>query len=105
MRKMAKSLSSTTQLTRSKTGQYKLQTTALKLITQTVEFSPSEEFEEKTIDGRKVKSTIEFEGNKLIHTQHGDKPLTIERRFFNDELISVTTYGDIVCTSWSKLVE
>lgn len=105
LRKIAKSLSSTTQLTKRLDGRYAIHTTALKLITQTVEFTPNQEFEEKTADGRKVKSTIVFEENKLIHTQHGEKPFTVERRFFNDEMIAVATYGDIVSTSWSQLVE
>lgn len=106
MRKIAKTLTSTTQLSRSNDdGRYTLYTTALKIITQSMEFAPNEEFEEKTADGRKVRSTVRFEENKMIHTQHGEKPLTIERRFFNDEMIAITTLGDIVCTSWSKAVE
>lgn len=105
VRKIAKSSHSTTKLTRDETGRYALQTKTLKCITQTVDFMPNEEFEEKTWDGRKVKSTIVFDGNKLIHTQHGDIPLIIERRFFNDEMICVMTYSDAVCTTWSKLIE
>lgn len=105
MRKIAKTLTSTTQLSRNDDGRYTLYTTALKIITQSIEFAPNEEFEEKTADGRKARSTVRFEENKMIHTQHGEKPLTIERRFFNDEMIAITTLGDIVCTSWSKAVE
>lgn len=105
MRKIAKTLTSTTQLSRNDDGRYTLYTTSLKIITQSMEFAPNEEFEEKTADGRKVRSTVRFEENKMIHTQHGEKPLTIERRFFNDEMIAITIIGDIVCTSWSKAVE
>lgn len=50
MRKIAKALNSTTQLTTSMNGRYVLQTTAMKsLVAKTVEFSPNEEFEEKTM--------------------------------------------------------
>lgn len=106
VRKIAAALTSTTQLVRKPNGRYAIHTTAMKnIMTQTLEFSPNEEFEEKTMDGRKVKSTIVFEDNKMFHTQHGDKPLKIERRFFSDEMIAVTTYGDIVCTNWCKLIE
>lgn len=105
LRKIAATLTSTSQLVQRPNGRYALHTTAMKIITQTIEFSPNEEFEEKTMDGRKVKSTVVFDGNRMMHTQHGDKPLTIERRFFSDEMIGVTTYGDIICTSWFKLVE
>lgn len=105
MRKIAKTLTSTTQLAKvSESDRYVLKTRAL-LKVEKIEFAPNEEFEEKTVNGRKVKSTIVFDDDKMIHTQHGEKPLIIERRFFNDEMIAITTYGDVICTSWSKLVE
>lgn len=103
MRKIAKTLTSTTQLLKLDEDRFCLKTRVLKHMK--VEFTPNEEFEEKTLDGRKVKSTIVFDDDKMIHTQHGEKPLVIERRFFNDEMIAISTCGDIVSTSWSKLVE
>lgn len=103
MRKIAKTLASTTQLVKLSEDRYALKTRILK--SERIEFTPNEEFEQKTVDGRKVKSTIVFDDAKMIHTQHGEKPLIVERRFFNDEMISITTYGNVVCTSWSKLVE
>ena len=106
MRKIAKTLTSTTQLLKHSEDQFALKTRALKVLkVETIEFTPNEEFEEKTVDGRKVKSTIVFDDNIMIHTQHGDKPLKVERRFFNDEMIAITGYGSVVSTSWSKLVE
>lgn len=106
MRKIAKTLTSTTQLVKISEDRYALMNRALKVLkVERIEFTPNEEFEEKTVDGRKVKSTIVFDDDKMIHTQHGEKPLVIERRFFNDEMIAITTYGKIVSTSWSELVE
>lgn len=105
MRKIAKTLTSTTKLTKIDDDRYALKTTLLKLRKQTLEFTPDEEFKEKTQDGRKIKSTITFDGNKMIHTQHGEKPLIIERRFFVDDMIAITTYGDLVCTSWFEVKE
>lgn len=105
MRKIAKTLTQTTQLVKRDDGRYALHTRTFRLMTQTLEFTPGEEFEEKTTDGRKVKSTVTFDDNMMIHTQHGEKPFTVERRYFNDEMIAVTTYGDVTCTSWSKLME
>lgn len=104
-RKIAKTLTSTTQLVKTNDDRYALHTTVLMIIKQTLEFTPNEEFEEKTMDGRKVKSTVTFDGNVMMHTQHGEKPLTVERRFFENEMVAVTTCGDVVCTSWNKLVE
>jgi fatty acid-binding protein 3, muscle and heart len=106
MRKITKTLTSTTQLLKLSEDRFALKTRAIKLMKlETIEFTPGEEFEEKTLDGRKVKSTIVFDDNKMIHSQHGEKPLRVERRFFNDEMIAITTYGDVVSTSWNKLVE
>lgn len=106
MRKIGKNLTTTTQLEQMSDGRFELKTkNRLKFMTQALRFTPGEEFEEKTTDGRKVKSTVTIDDNKLIYTQHGDKPLMIERRFFNDEMIAITTYGDVTSTSWSKCVK
>lgn len=104
MRKIAKTLTTTTQLVRKSDDRYLLQTKNC-LRFMTLEFSPGVEFEEKTSDGRKTRSTVTIDDNKLIHTQHGDKPMTIERRFFNDEMIAITTFGNITSTSWSKIAQ
>lgn len=37
--------------------------------TQTLKFKLNEEFDEETLDGRKVKTTMSLDGNKLIQTQ------------------------------------
>jgi len=51
-------------------------------------FSLDEEFDEETLDGRKVKSIISQDGNKLVHVQKSDKhsETTIVREFKPDEL-------------------
>lgn len=98
-------MTTTTQLTLNEDGSYTLLVKS-KLNKQKFEFNPKQEFEEKSLDGRKVKSTIEFRDNVMIHTQsHSEKPLTIERRFFDDEMIAITSVGDVISTSWSKCVE
>lgn len=52
-----------------------------------ITFKLDEEFDEETPDGRKVKSTITQEGNKLLHTQKSDKLVTtILREFEPDQL-------------------
>ena len=104
MRKIAKTLTSTTQLIKSGEDRYVLKTVSAKIIKEKLEFTPNEEFEEKTSDGRKVKSTVVFDDNKMIHTQHGEKPLIVERRFFNDEMILVATCGKVVSTHWFRVL-
>jgi len=104
MKKIASTLTST-QLTKKKNGEncYALKSRMMKsMMTQSVEFSPGEEFEEKTLDGRKVKSIITFHGNQIVHVQNvnSEKPLRIQRTFMQDEMVEISTYGDITSTSW-----
>uniref|UniRef100_A0A1I8IW94 FABP domain-containing protein n=1 Tax=Macrostomum lignano TaxID=282301 RepID=A0A1I8IW94_9PLAT len=49
-----------------------------------ISFALGEEFEETTADGRKVKSTVRLEGNKLIQEQKGDPNSTIIRELGSD---------------------
>ncbi|CAF2689370.1 unnamed protein product [Rotaria sp. Silwood2] len=54
--------------------------------TVTYEFTPGVEFDETTPDGREVKSTINFEGNKWIHTsidKNGKK--SVVTRYVDDK--------------------
>lgn len=104
MRKLTVALNPKVQLLRLAEDRYAFKT-RVPMNTETVEFTPNVEFEEKTLDGRKVKSTIVFDDNKMIHTQHGEKPFVVERRFFNDEMIAIASYGGVISTSWSKLVD
>jgi hypothetical protein len=56
-------------------------------------FKLGEEFDEETPDGRKVKSIITQDGNKLIQVQKGDKETTIIREFSDDEVKIVSSTG------------
>lgn len=52
-----------------------------------ISFKIGEEFDEETPDGRKVKSFITQDGNKLVHIQKTDKVVTtIVREFEPEEL-------------------
>ena len=76
-----------------------------KLFRHSLEFTINEEFEEKMMNGRKVKSIITFENNTMTHIQNNDPPLKIVRNFFNDEMVTIMYYKDVVSTSWYKDVE
>lgn len=54
-----------------------------------LKFKLGEEFDEETLDGRKVKSIFTLDGNKLVQEQKGDKPHTIVREFTADALVAV----------------
>lgn len=105
MRALAKTIKSTTQLVKTGDDSFSLNTTIL-LITKSQKFKlGGDATEVTTVDERKVKNVFAIEGNKLIEKQIGEKTLTIEREFFDDEMITKTTSGNVVCTSWSKLVD
>lgn len=75
--------------------------TSRKFFSQTLEFEPGEEFMERILNGDKVTSVVTFQNNTMTHTQqHAEKPLTIVRNFFDDEMVEIIKYGDIACTSW-----
>lgn len=75
--------------------------TSRKIMSQSVEFELNEEFMEKLLNGKKVTSIITFQNNIMTHTQQAtEKPLVIVRKYFDDEMVETTKYGDIVCTSW-----
>ncbi|XP_067015283.2 fatty acid-binding protein, muscle [Anabrus simplex] len=63
-----------------------------------IKFKLGEEFDEVTLDGRKVKSVITQEGNKLNHIQKGDKQTTLVYEFSDDQLKITLTAGDVVAT-------
>ncbi|XP_014206520.1 fatty acid-binding protein, liver [Copidosoma floridanum] len=95
-RKIASATSPSVEVTE-KDGKYTMKTTST-FKNQVLEFVPGVEFEEETPDDRKVKSTITFEGNKMIHVQKGDKLVTIEREFGPEKMTAVMKVDDIVCT-------
>lgn len=85
-RKVGNSVSPVVELTKTEDGKYSLSSNSAFKNTS-IKFNLNEEFDEETPDGRKVKSTITQEGNKLIHVQNSDKlSTTIVREFQPDEL-------------------
>ncbi|XP_037808402.1 probable fatty acid-binding protein [Lucilia sericata] len=93
LRKMGNSVSPTVEL--KKEGDVYTFTTSSTFKTSTISFKLGEEFDEETLDGRKVKSICTMDGNKLVQEQKGDKPSTIVREFTDSELITTLTIGDV----------
>lgn len=104
IRKMAGNVTSTVQLVKEGENSYSFNTVST-FKNQTMKFTLNEEFEEETMDGRKVKSLVTFEGNKMIQQQQGDKAVRIEREFSDDELITKCIVADVVATRWFKAIE
>ena len=75
------------------------------LKTSTYDFTPSVEFNETTADGREVKSTIDFEGNKWVHTsvdKNGKKSTVV--RYVDDkgqQMIDMEC-GSVKARRWYK---
>lgn len=86
-RKVGSSVSPVVELTENN-GLYTLKTTSPFKNTE-IKFKLGEEFEEETVDGRKVKSVCTLDGNKLIQVQKGEKQTTIEREFSSTEMKAV----------------
>lgn len=59
-----------------------------------LKFTPNVEFDQETPDGRKVKSLITVDGNKLIETQKDSsgKQTVITREFTADEIKMVSNF-------------
>lgn len=95
-RKLGNTASPVMELTESD-GEYTLTSNSTFKNTVT-KFKLGEEFEEETPDGRKVKSIITQDDNKLIHIQKGEKETRIEREFTDEEVVMTITVDDIMCT-------
>jgi len=102
-RKMGASVSPTVELTEDG-GLYTMKTSST-FKNSEIKFKLGEEFDEETPDGRKVKSTITMDGNKMIHVQKGDKETVIEREYTPTEMKAIMKVDDIVCTRVYKLQE
>lgn len=102
LRKMGNSVSPTVYL--EKNGdEYSFHTVSTFKST-VIKFKLGEEFEEETLDGRKVKSVCTLNGNTLHQVQTTDKPSTIIREFTDTEVVVTCTYGDVTCKRWYKVV-
>jgi hypothetical protein len=104
MRKLSSTMTTTVQLVKKADDHYSLNTTIL-LMTTSQKFRLNEEKDVTTLDGRKVKISFTIERNKLTENQVGEKTLTIVREFSDDQMIATSTIGNVMCTSWCKLVE
>lgn len=96
LRKIGNSVTPTVEL--KKDGDQYTLVTSSTFKTSTIVFKLGEEFDEETLDGRKVKSTVTLDGNKFIHKQDGTPPSTIIREFTDKELVATMTVGDVTCT-------
>ncbi|XP_031628520.1 probable fatty acid-binding protein [Contarinia nasturtii] len=94
-RKLANSVTPTVEL--KKDGDQYTLVTSSKFRTMTISFKLGEEFVEEFADGRKIKSIITMDGNKMIHKQLSDPPATIIREFDENDLVTTMTAGDVVC--------
>ncbi|XP_075144892.1 fatty acid binding protein [Haematobia irritans] len=95
LRKMGNTVSPTVEL--KKDGDVYTFTTSSTFKTSTITFKLGEEFDEETLDGRKVKSICTLDGNTLTQEQKGDKPSTIVREFTDSAMTTTLTIGDIKC--------
>ncbi|XP_022165557.1 fatty acid-binding protein, muscle-like isoform X1 [Myzus persicae] len=105
-RKLGNTVSPVVELTKSDDGKFVLSSNST-FKNSSIAFKLNEEFDEETPDGRKVKSTIIQDGNKLVHTQKCDKhnDTTIVREFEPEQLKMVLTVDDITCTRIYKPVQ
>ncbi|XP_063705336.1 probable fatty acid-binding protein [Culicoides brevitarsis] len=103
IRKVGNSTYPTVELLKNEDGTFTLNTISTFKNT-TIKFKPGEEFDEETVDGRKVKSICRFEGDTLIHEQAGEKPTTIERIFKAEEMTAIMKINNIICTRIYKVV-
>ena len=87
-RKMGASVSPVVELT-ANDDVYTLKTSST-FKNSEIKFKLGEEFDEETPDGRKVKSVITLDGNKMTHVQKGDMETVIEREFTPTEMKAVS---------------
>ncbi|KAF0286710.1 Fatty acid-binding protein [Amphibalanus amphitrite] len=66
------------------------------------EFTIGVEQEKSTPDGRKVKSIVTKEGDKIIDKQVGDKTSIIIREFSDAGITSIATVDNISCKRFYK---
>uniref|UniRef100_A0A2S2PQQ6 Fatty acid-binding protein, muscle n=1 Tax=Schizaphis graminum TaxID=13262 RepID=A0A2S2PQQ6_SCHGA len=94
------------ELTKNADGKFVLSSNST-MKNSSIVFNLDEEFIEETLDGRKVKSIISQDGNKLIHVQKYDKhsDTTIVRVFEPDQLKMVLTIDGITCTRIYKPID
>lgn len=90
LRKMGNTVSPTVELV--KEGDEYTFNTVSTFKSSSIKFKLDTEFDEETLDGRKVKSVITLDGNKLVQEQKGDKAHKIIREFSPTELVAVSHF-------------
>lgn len=90
-------VSPTVELRKLPNDKYKLITESTFTNTE-ITFKLGEEFDEETVDGRKVKSVMTLDGNKLTQKQGGTPPSTIIREFSDNEMVAKLSVYDVVAT-------
>lgn len=103
LRKIGNSVSPTVEL--KKDGDKFTLVTSSTFKNTEIEFELGKEFDEETLDGRKIKSVITLDGNKLIQKQGGEPASTIIREFTEKEMVATMTVGEVVCTRKYAAVE
>ncbi|XP_076453036.1 sodium/calcium exchanger regulatory protein 1-like [Babylonia areolata] len=63
-----------------------------------LKFTLNEPFEETTVDGRKVTTTVRLEGQKLIQDQKGNPDSLITREFDGSKMTMTLTAKGVSCT-------
>lgn len=69
-----------------------------------VKFKLGEEFENETLDGRKVMTVITLDGNVMTQVEKCEKKSEIIREFSESELVVTCTYDEVVSKRWYKVV-
>lgn len=90
-RKVGNTVSPVVELTKKDDNQLSLSSNSAFKNTS-ITFKLGEEFDEETPDGRKVKSLIVQDGNKLVHTQKTDKLVTTIVREFEPEQLKMVIH-------------
>jgi fatty acid-binding protein 7 len=88
-RKLGVAVTPTVELTQEADGKLTLSSkSSFKNVSIT--FNLGEEFDEITPDGRKVRSLVTVDGNKLIQTQKNGKETTTIREFTPEKMVIVS---------------
>ncbi|XP_074640840.1 fatty acid-binding protein, liver-like [Tubulanus polymorphus] len=107
LKKMANLATPTQTITQNEDGEIHIKTeTSFK--TTDLKFKLGEEFEEKTADGRSVKTTINLEDGKLVQIQPGSsgKDISITREIKDEIYLMTLVCKNVTCTrEYSKLAE
>jgi hypothetical protein len=104
-RKLAKTISSSTQVVKLNEREYAVNT-ILPFKTHQQKFVPGEESEQTTVDGRKVRNIFTIEGNKITERQiEPNREVTIVREFFEKEMLGRSIVGKVINNNVSYLVE